>query len=207
MNYLVLIATAIVVLLSPTSALAQFDMSAINQANFNSAIINVRYVSNMDAINASESESTPVEQDAGDALSYNASPKVRQHVYNGVVKTTRRTDPALADRLAVFFSSVDVVGEMEKVMEPVGLRTNNVGDAYTLSLIWGWQAANGYDLRLDSATVAAVRSQIHEIMLSNSNMKLSDANVKQAMGDIQIVQAALLAVSLQQMKENAAGKA
>lgn len=75
------------------------------------------------------------------------------------VAKTRAIDPAQADKLQSFFASTDVIGEVGGAMGKIGLRADDVADAYALWWALAWYAVQGVESQSDTATYAAVRAQ------------------------------------------------
>lgn len=65
-------------------------------------------------------------------LTYTPSAEVRKHKLATFVSKTRANDPAGADQLAEMFASTDVIALVGKAMSGMGLRPDNLADAYAV---------------------------------------------------------------------------
>ncbi len=88
-------------------------------------------------------------------------------------------------------------------MRPVGLRVNNVADAYTVWWIAAWEAVNQTDAGSSSAMYTAVKNQAAQAILKSGKISGMSAATKQEMAESLLVQAFLI----QQAQQSARGDA
>lgn len=103
------------------------------------------------------------EEDAGSAIPisfrYTASKaRTRANLAQSVAKT-RVVDPGDAAKLEALFASTDVIGVVEGEMRKIGLRADDVADAYALWWAVAWYAVQGRESETDQVMLAAVRAQ------------------------------------------------
>lgn len=120
------------------------------------------------------------------------SKKIRQQNLDRIVKKTAANDPAGAKEMERIFANADVIAEIGQGIAPFGLKTNNVADAYTVYWMTAWQAANQDNSDFDAPTVASVRQQSADILMSVNAFVRADDGIKQELAEIYLVQAALI---------------
>jgi hypothetical protein len=131
-------------------------------------------------------------------LVYKISMSARRNNFASFVKKTRASDPASADNMEKLFSSTDVIGAIGRGIEPYGLSTNNVADAYTVYWTNAWLGSRGRTDTLSKTQIMAVRNQAANALLSTPEFgSVSDAQ-KQEMAEALLVQAALIEASMGQ---------
>ncbi|RYG41479.1 hypothetical protein EON79_20710 [bacterium] len=135
-------------------------------------------------------------------LTFIPSAAQRKQNLAAYVAKIRTKDPAGADRLQKMFAERDVFGMMGQKMGPVGLRTNNVADAYALWWVVAYSAAHGKEVPMNRALLTAVRAQTVRAFGSASGAsKLTDA-VKQRVAESCLLEALMIDT----MMESARGK-
>ena len=128
-------------------------------------------------------------------LDYRPSKAVRKQNVARMVAEQRKTDPAAAAKTEAFFASTDMIEQIDDMMRPMGLRANNVGDAYTLWWVIAWHAANGRQGEPDLATMTAVKRQAENALLSAPQIASASNELKQEMAEAFLIQAALIDAS------------
>lgn len=120
----------------------------------------------------------------------------------GFVARSRATDPQGADNLAKVFASTDIIEQMRAPLDTVGLRIDDVADAYAVWWINAWQASRGVDDDVSRATALAVRDQAARAMADAGLLRGTDDATKQEMAESLLIQAALIAAALKQSQGN-----
>lgn len=148
----------------------------------------------------------PPRQASAVDLGYRPSLTARKKNMAQFVAKLRTRSPAGAAEVEKMFASTDVIAEMGKVIAPVGLRVDNVADAFTVWWINAWLASRGRDDDPSRGQVAAVRRQAAETFAANPQFARADNALKQEVAEANLVQAALIASLMQGARGNAAQK-
>ncbi|WP_117193440.1 DUF6683 family protein [Rhizobium terrae] len=150
----------------------------------------------------SEAATTP--PTAAADLRYTPSHERRIANFANFVAKSRLSDPQGANNLAKLFSSQDVVEGMKAPLGAVGLRIDDVADAYAAWWINAWQAGRGRDEDVSRQMAIAVRDQAAAAMASSGMLRGASDAAKQEMAESLLIQAALIAAAMEQSKGNAA---
>ena len=94
--------------------------------------------------------------------------------------------------MQALFASTDFIEAIDEKMMTVGLRANNVADAYALWWMLAWHAVNGTDADPSRETATAVRDQAERAILATPQFASADASAKQNFAEALLVQAALV---------------
>ncbi|MGK9055602.1 DUF6683 family protein [Neorhizobium petrolearium] len=137
-------------------------------------------------------------------LRYTPSHERRIANFANFVAKSRLSDRQGADNLAKLFASQDVVEGMKAPLDAVGLRIDDVADAYAAWWINAWQASRGRDEDVSRTMAIAVRDQAARAMTSSGMMRGASDAAKQEMAESLLIQAALIAAAMEQSKGNAA---
>jgi hypothetical protein len=108
------------------------------------------------------------------------------------VEKTRSSNPSSAAKMEQLFASVDVIAAMDRALAPVGLRTDNVADAYAVWWMTAWGAAHGDTSTPSMAKAQAVRAQAARAVAAVLDSAKADAAAKQEYAEALLVQAALI---------------
>lgn len=135
------------------------------------------------------------EEDAGSAIPisfrYTASKaRTRANLAQFVAKT-RVVDPGDAAKLEALFASTDVIGVVDGEMRMIGLRADDVADAYALWWAVAWYAVQGRESETDQVMLAAVRAQAARAFEGTGKFDGASDAVKQEMAESLMVQAAM----------------
>ena len=125
-------------------------------------------------------------------LNFNSSPTVRKQLFDKMVSEQRKVDPVSAKKTAAFLSSTNIIDQIVQMMRPMGLRADNVADAYTLWWVIAWHAANGRQGEPDAQIMAAVKQQASNALLSTPQFASTNDAQKQEMAESMLIQAALI---------------
>lgn len=138
------------------------------------------------------------------SLNYHPDPARRRQNLTHFVEMSRTTSPADADNLAQVFASRDILEEMRGPMGKVGLRIDNVADAYALWWIDAWQASRGINEDVDRRIVMAVRDQAALAFAQSGSLRGASDAAKQEMAEALLIQALLIESGMEQAKSNPA---
>lgn len=141
---------------------------------------------------------TPTVQPA--ALRFMPSKVRRDRNLADFVAKTRKVDPDGAARLHAVFASTDLIEAMRAPMAKVGLRIDDLADAYTVWWITAWYASRGSNETPPARTVAAVKAQAARALAAAPMMRGADDAAKQQMAEALLIQAAMLDDAVEQSK-------
>lgn len=116
------------------------------------------------------------------------------------VKRSRSAGPAGADNLAKIFASQDVIENMRAPLASVGLRIDNVADAYAAWWINAWQASQGVDVDITRQMASAVRNQAAGAFAQSGSLRGANDAAKQEMAEALLAQATLIGAAMDQAK-------
>lgn len=127
------------------------------------------------------------------AMSFSRSPtRTRANLANFAAQA-RSIDRANGDRMARFFASTDILGQMGEALAPYGLRTDNVADAYAVYWISAWEASRGIVGSTETRVrVQAVKAQAAQAITQAPVFATATDAQKQEFADGLLVQAALI---------------
>ena len=126
------------------------------------------------------------------SLDYKPSMRRRSQNFAEFVRKSRRIDPQGAANMQRLVASTDVIGAIDSKMRTIGLRGDNVADAYALWWMLAWYAAQGTEAEPTQAMATAVRDQAERAILATREFKGADDADKQKMAEALLVQAALV---------------
>jgi hypothetical protein len=138
--------------------------------------------------------------------SFNYTPSMERHAANKKkwLDGLKQLNPEVGAQFETGLANVDLVEEVGKAIAPLGLRTDNLADAYAIYFISAWMGANG---RTDTNTkeqVAGVQKIAQSALASTpAATKLTDAQ-KQEMAEGFIIQTAMNELMLQAATDPAA---
>jgi hypothetical protein len=118
------------------------------------------------------------------------------------VAKSRASDPAGSAQMAQLFASTDPIVALGRDLQPYGLRTDNVADAYTVYWVQAWQAANGDTSDPSRATMQAVKRQSASALAATSEFGAATDATKQEMAEAMMVQAMLISASVDVYKDD-----
>lgn len=132
------------------------------------------------------------------ALVYRVSAAVRQAHLARLANRMRPSDPTAAAELDALNAKGDLFNQIDAALAPMGLKSTDVGDAFTVYLMNAWLASRG---RLDTpapATVGAVRAQVAQALLATPAIAAAPDPVKQEFAEAMLIQAATIDAAQQQ---------
>ena len=127
---------------------------------------------------------------------------VRKRNLAGFISKTREQSPESADQMTQMFASTDIFAAISQGLAPMGLRVDNVADAYTVYWVTAWEASRGISgTDTPRAQAQAVKAQATKALLSTPAFATSTPAQRQEMAEALLIQAALISASM----EGAAG--
>ena len=130
-------------------------------------------------------------------LDFTPSMQRRRVNYAGFVERSRRADPAGADSLAETLRS-DPITMMQPELAKVGLRVDNVADAYAVYWVEAWQAVHGVTGASSRETAQAVREQAVGAIGATPVFASATAAQKQEFAESYLIQALLVGAAKKQ---------
>ncbi|WP_206364426.1 DUF6683 family protein [Sphingomonas pokkalii] len=137
-------------------------------------------------------------------LHYTPSRTRRSANLAAFVQKTRAVDPQGAADMQKVFAEGDFIERIGALVRPLGLRIDNVADAYTCWWINAWQAAHGQYDETKPALAATVRAQAARAIGATPEIARASEAQKQEFAEALWVQAALIEVAVEQAKGNPA---
>lgn len=152
--------------------------------------------------NRSQQSAQPAPAPSATAFRYTPSSRRRAANLAQFVAKSRQNDPKGAADLERLFASTDVVEAMRAPLAQVGLRIDDVADAYVVYWINAWQASRGVDDDVSRRMATAVRNQVAGVMASTGALRGASDAAKQEMAESLLIQAALIADAIKQSQGN-----
>ncbi len=187
-------ATASDYAMSPVQFPSSFNVSAMNQ-------VGKIYDQPSDRQIASLQPGAPLQ---ATNFVYSASQSRRRANIETFIKKSSTVDPKGAAQMAQLFASTDVIVALGRDLQPYGLRTDNVADAYAVYWVQSWQAANGDTNDPSRATMQAVKRQSANALASTPEFSTANDATKQEMAEAMMVQAMLISASVDTYKDDPA---
>ena len=186
-RYLIIFAVSIAAAI-PATAQGVFDLGSLT----NTLTINAKPVDT--AIKAplvSESQ-----------LTFTASPTVRKEAVDGFVAAMSQASPELGTQLGAAFGGADVFAQIDAGLEPFGLKTNNIADAYTLYMVNAWMASQGNRDQNTRAQADGTKAMVMATFSATPDLLKLDARQKQLFADSLVLNAMLYDSMLQATADN-----
>lgn len=152
--------------------------------------------SNIRSLSAQQAAPLPIAGETSQ-LGFTVSPRQRQANYASFLARSRRADPAGAAGLAETLRS-DPIARMEPELAKVGLRVDNVADAYSVYWVEAWQAVHGTSGASSRATAQAVRQQAASAILATPEFVNATPAQKQEFAEALLIQALLVGAAKEQ---------
>jgi hypothetical protein len=137
-------------------------------------------------------------------LVFKPSTTVRQTNLKRFVENIRQNDPAGAVQVKQIFDSTDVINQIGQKMATVGLKSNNLADAYAVYWTNAWLGAHGRSDNLSKAQMMAVQNQVAEVLLKVPQLSAATDPQKQEIAETLLVQALLISISTDGSKSDPA---
>ena len=121
-------------------------------------------------------------------LIYKPSQSVRQKNFARFAEESG----AQGGQIKALLQSSNIIDQIDQMMRPMGLRANNVADAYTVWWVAAWEAVNNQDVGSSVAMYGAVKQQAANALLSTPQFASASDASKQEMAESMLIQAALI---------------
>lgn len=141
---------------------------------------------------AARGAATPAPQISPTELNFAPSATRRRQNLAGFVSKVRQKDPQEAAQLQQLFASTDIVDQIDGLIAPLGLSTDNVADAYALWWVSAWNGARGLETNPSRAQLQAVRQQAETALVSTPQLAGANDAQKQEMAESLLLQAVLI---------------
>ncbi|MBB5710917.1 DUF6683 family protein [Sphingomonas xinjiangensis] len=138
-------------------------------------------------------------------LRYTPSKARRAANLKAFVSKTRAIDPGNAQDLERLFAQGDFIDRLGGLLAPLGIRVDNVADAYTVWMIAAWNATRGRNETPSRGKVQAVRSQLERALGSSTEIAGAGDAAKQELAEALLVQMALVDTAVSQNEKNPDG--
>lgn len=147
-------------------------------------------------------EAAPVAEVA--ALRFTPSKARRAANFRAFVEKTRRVDRGNAQDLERLFASGDLIEKLDEGMRPLGLRADNLADAYAIWWISAWNATRGVNPTPSRAMAEAVRAQAARALATTPGIRGASDAAKQEFAEALLVQMVFVDVAVEQNRGNPA---
>ena len=135
------------------------------------------------------------------SLDYVVSLPNRKRNLAAFAAKSRATDPEDSRKMTTLFAANDVIGLADRDMRKLGLRADNVADAYALWWANAWLASRGRDDDLPPAQMRAISRQAAASLLATPEFANATNSQKQEMAEALIVQTILISSAVGVYKE------
>ncbi len=125
-------------------------------------------------------------------LEFKPSTKLRQQNISRFLAKLSANNPSTARQTDRVPSANAVMGQIDKNMAAVGLKSNNVADAYAVYWTNAWLGSRGRNEDLPKAQMIAVRNQAANALLLNPKFKSATNIQKQELAEALILQTVLI---------------
>jgi hypothetical protein len=133
-------------------------------------------------------------------LRYTPSRSRRQTNQARFVAKTRAVDTGNAEDLQRLFAQGDLFEKLGVAMAPLGLRIDNVADAYAAWLITAWYASQGRNDTPSRRMTQAVRAQMVRALSATGTIAAASDAAKQELAESLLVQMIFVDVAVEQNK-------
>ncbi len=137
-------------------------------------------------------------------LVFKPSATVRQANLKRFIDNVRQTNPAGVAQIKQLLESTDVVDQVGQKMVAVGLKPNNLADAYAVYWTNAWLGARGRNENLPKSQMIAVRNQVAEVLLKVPQLASATDTQKQEIAETLLVQSLLIYLSTEGSKSDPA---
>jgi hypothetical protein len=154
--------------------------------------------------NNSDSKTVVTRNQNSTRLAFKIVPAQRKRNLSNFVSKVRASDPAGADQLAQMFATTDVIDLVGKAMSGMGLRPDNLADAYAVYWSSAWHASVGSNDTPSREQFGKMKSQAAAALAATPEVANASNAVKQEFAESLLIQAALIDASLEQAQNDPA---
>ncbi len=179
---------------TPPVSAQMFGTIAGQTAMNNVIMANVNQRGQRNAHNEDKRKSTTPQTPQMDAadFSYSPSKRLRDKNIKDLAASLSKTDPQAGEKLNALHAQSDVISSIDQRMRTVGLRADNVADAYTIWWISAWEAVNNQDMGSSRQLFRSVKNQI-EGAIGNTALFSNMSNAqKQVFSESLLLQAFMI---------------
>ena len=135
-------------------------------------------------------------------LMYSMSQQSRKQNISKFARSLKENDPNNAVNIDRTLGGGKIIDQVDQLMRQMGLRADNVADAYAVWWVVAWEAVNQQDVGSNASIYAAAKQQAANALLKTSQMGSAKDSVKQEMAESLLVQAVLIDGHIQAAKGN-----
>lgn len=128
--------------------------------------------------------------------------RTRQNLQNFVARTPNAGGRAELQKLIA--AQPDIIRDIRAGIQPYGLDSHNVADAYAFYWINAWLVANKRDEDPDRGTIAMVKQQVRNAFAATPSFFATSSADRQEYAESLMLQATILASSFEQLQNNPA---
>ena len=125
-------------------------------------------------------------------LNYSPSQSIRRANIAKFAQSMKKSDPENAAQIESVLAGGKIIDQLDQMMRPMGLRANNVADAYALWWVIAWHAVNKQPLVQNNQLLGAVKAQASNGLLSTPQFASTSNAQKQELAESLLIQAALI---------------
>lgn len=140
------------------------------------------------------------------ALNYRVDANIRQRNVSNYVSNMRQSGD---ERGAAALEAIGpaLVGQVDQSMRQVGLRADNLADAFAYWWVTQWQGVSGREVQYSARLFGAVKRQASNVVLAAPDVAASSDAVKQETAEMLIIQAAITRAHIDKVNGDSAQKA
>jgi hypothetical protein len=135
------------------------------------------------------------------SLDFRSSSQLRQQNISRFIAKLRANNAPSSGQIEQI-SPANFALAIDKSMADVGLKSNNIADAYAVYWTTAWLGSRGRNEDLPKAQMIAVRNQAANALLSNSKLTSATNRQKQELAEALILQAILISTSVSSVKSD-----
>ena len=165
--------------------------TAFNGADYMANDINTRMMEEVIEGDTSLNNVQP-QQQKSESLTYNISKSLRRENIGRFVSAMKKADASNGATIEKLFGGGAIIDQVDQMMRPMGLRADNVADAYTLWWVVAWHAANEKQGDPNPAIMSAVKSQASNALSATQQFSSASNAVKQEMAESLLIQAVMI---------------
>lgn len=128
-------------------------------------------------------------------LSFTPSAERRKNHLNTMVKRWQAVDPAAAADFQQSLRRIDLFKVLAADLQKVGLRVNNVADAYAVYWFNAWEAVNGVRTEGSRKQAQGVKLQVARAMLDSGALGQTTEAQKQETAEELLIQAVIISAA------------
>jgi hypothetical protein len=176
----------------------------VNRANFDRIVLENSRSKSSPTPNSNKPKDrvTAVSAPQSASLEFKPSLKLRQQNISRFFSKFSANNSSGTGQTAQLPSPDVVMAEIDKSMAAVGLKSNNVADAYAVYWTNAWLGARGRNDDLPKSQMIAVRNQAANALLLNPKLKSATNIQKQELAEAMILQGVLISATINNAKSD-----